>query len=48
MQAASFLAENKDPSDGEIVEAMTGNLCRCMSYNRIKKAVRRAADEMKA
>jgi isoquinoline 1-oxidoreductase alpha subunit len=47
MQAASFLAENKNPSDADIVEAMTGNLCRCMTYNRIKKAVRRAANEMK-
>ena len=48
MQASSFLAENKNPSDNEIVEAMTGNLCRCMAYNRIKKAVRRASDEMKS
>jgi len=48
MQAASFLSENKNPSNEDIVDAMTGNLCRCMSYNRIKKAVRRAADEMKA
>jgi len=47
MQAAAFLAKKKNPSDEEIVEAMTGNLCRCMSYTRIKKAVRRAADEMK-
>ncbi|MEH6525096.1 MAG: (2Fe-2S)-binding protein [Sneathiella sp.] len=48
MTAASFLEENKNPSDEDIVEAMTGNICRCMSYIRIKKAVRRAADEMKA
>lgn len=48
MTAAAFLAKNNDPSDSEIVDAMTGNLCRCMSYVRIKKAVRRAADEMKA
>ncbi|USG60319.1 (2Fe-2S)-binding protein [Sneathiella marina] len=48
MTAAAFLDENKNPSDEDIVEAMTGNICRCMSYVRIKKAVRRAADEMKA
>jgi len=48
MTAAAFLDENNNPSDEDIVEAMTGNICRCMSYVRIKKAVRRAADEMKA
>lgn len=48
MTAAAFLADNKNPSDADIVDAMTGNLCRCMAYVRIKRAVRRAADEMKA
>jgi isoquinoline 1-oxidoreductase alpha subunit len=48
MQAASFLAKTRNPTDAQIVEAMTGNLCRCMTYARIRKAVRRAADEMKA
>lgn len=46
MTAAAFLAENKKPSDQDIVDAMTGNLCRCMAYVRIKKAVARAATEM--
>ncbi len=46
MQAASFLAENPDPSNEEIVEAMTGNICRCATYFRIVGAVRRAADIM--
>ena len=43
MQAASLLENNTDPSDAEIVAHMTGNLCRCMSYTRIRKAVRSAA-----
>jgi isoquinoline 1-oxidoreductase alpha subunit len=46
MTAAAFLAENRNPSDADIVNAMTGNLCRCMAYVRIKKAVARAASEM--
>ena len=43
MQAADLLNNNPNPSDEEIVEHMTGNLCRCMSYIRIKKAIRTAA-----
>ncbi|MFQ6005502.1 MAG: (2Fe-2S)-binding protein [Woeseia sp.] len=43
MQAASLLAENPDPTDEEISTAMNGNLCRCMSYTRIRKAVRVAS-----
>lgn len=39
MQAASLLAENPDPTDEEISTAMNGNLCRCMSYTRIRKAI---------
>ena len=31
MQAASFLAQNSNPSDADIVDAMSGNLCRCMA-----------------
>jgi isoquinoline 1-oxidoreductase alpha subunit len=46
MQAASLLAQNPNPSDEEIVSAMTGNLCRCMAYTRIKRAVRMAADQL--
>ena len=48
MQAASFLASNPNPSDEEIVAAMDGNLCRCMSYVRIKQAIKSAAQSMKA
>ncbi len=43
MTASAFLAENKNPSDGEIVEAMNGNICRCGTYTRIKAAVKTAA-----
>jgi isoquinoline 1-oxidoreductase alpha subunit len=47
MQAATLLARNTDPTDAEIVAGMNGNLCRCMTYGRIKSAVKIAAKEMK-
>jgi isoquinoline 1-oxidoreductase subunit alpha len=43
MQAASLLAEKPKPSDAEIDDAMTGNLCRCACYTRIRTAVKMAA-----
>jgi isoquinoline 1-oxidoreductase alpha subunit len=43
MQAASLLAENQAPSDAEIQDAMSGNVCRCGCYERIAAAVRQAA-----
>ena len=43
MQAAQLLAENPSPSDEDIVDHMGGNLCRCMTYDRIKSAIHRAA-----
>ena len=43
MQAASFLEGNPDPTDAQINAAMNGNLCRCMSYTRIRKAIKAAA-----
>ncbi|TCP22654.1 isoquinoline 1-oxidoreductase alpha subunit [Tenacibaculum skagerrakense] len=46
MTAASFLKENPNPTTQEIREAMHGNLCRCASYNRIEKAVAKAATKM--
>lgn len=46
MTAAAFLKQNNKPSDVEIVAAMSGNICRCGTYTRIKKAVRLAADKM--
>ena len=42
MQAASLLATNANPTDAEIDTAMGGNLCRCMAYTRIKKAIKTA------
>jgi isoquinoline 1-oxidoreductase alpha subunit len=44
MQAASLLATNANPTDDEIRVAMNGNLCRCMSYARIHKAIKIAAN----
>lgn len=43
MQAASLIAKNNAPSDEEIAEEMSGNLCRCGCYQRIHAAVRLAA-----
>jgi isoquinoline 1-oxidoreductase alpha subunit len=43
MMAVSLLRRTPNPSDQEIVEAMSGNLCRCGTYLRIRRAVRRAA-----
>jgi len=45
MQAAALLASTPDPTDGEIARAMDGNLCRCGTYPRIRRAIRRAARE---
>ncbi|GII92099.1 (2Fe-2S)-binding protein [Sinosporangium siamense] len=42
--ATALLAENPDPSDDEIVEGISGNLCRCTGYQNIVKSVRRAAE----
>jgi aerobic-type carbon monoxide dehydrogenase small subunit (CoxS/CutS family) len=42
----ALLAENPDPSEAEITEALGGNLCRCGSYVKIVDAVRRAAAEL--
>jgi isoquinoline 1-oxidoreductase alpha subunit len=47
MQAASVLKEKPDLTDAEIDQMMTGNLCRCMTYTRIRAAVRQAANAMK-
>jgi isoquinoline 1-oxidoreductase alpha subunit len=47
MQAAALLAETPDPTDAQIDEAMSGNLCRCGTYPRIRAAVQDAANRMK-
>jgi isoquinoline 1-oxidoreductase alpha subunit len=44
MSAAVLLAENSAPTDTDIDEAMTGNICRCGTYSRIRQAIHRAAD----
>lgn len=46
MNAAAFLESNPEPSDDEIISAQQGNLCRCITYVRIKSAIRRAANIM--
>jgi isoquinoline 1-oxidoreductase alpha subunit len=44
MMAASLLAIKPHPTDAEILDAMSNNLCRCGTYIRIRRAVRRAAE----
>ena len=46
MQAASLLRKNPNATDEQIVAGMKGNLCRCMTYVRIKQAIEAARDEM--
>jgi isoquinoline 1-oxidoreductase subunit alpha len=43
MSAAALLSGTAKPSDTDIDQAMSGNLCRCGTYNRIRKAIHRAA-----
>jgi isoquinoline 1-oxidoreductase alpha subunit len=43
MNAAAFLATNRNPSDADIDDAMSGNLCRCGTYPRIRSAIKSAA-----
>jgi isoquinoline 1-oxidoreductase alpha subunit len=45
MQAAAFLTKNPHPTAEQIDEAMTGNICRCATYQRIRRAIERAAQE---
>jgi aerobic-type carbon monoxide dehydrogenase small subunit (CoxS/CutS family) len=45
MQAASLLATNSHPDRGQIDSAMAGNICRCATYQRIRRAIERAAQE---
>jgi len=46
MQAIALLKENKNPSDEDIDVAMSGNLCRCGTYQRIRAAIHQAAKEL--
>ena len=46
MSAAALLANNSSPTDEDIDRAMSGNICRCGTYSRIKKGIKRAAAEI--
>jgi isoquinoline 1-oxidoreductase subunit alpha len=46
MQAAALLGKNSHPTEQQIVDGMTGNMCRCATYSRIVCAVKRAAEIM--
>jgi len=48
MAAAALLSETPKPSDEDIDAAMDGNVCRCATYARIRKAIHLAADKMEA
>jgi isoquinoline 1-oxidoreductase subunit alpha len=43
MSASALLSSNKEPSDAQIDAAMSGNICRCATYPRIRAAIKRAA-----
>jgi isoquinoline 1-oxidoreductase alpha subunit len=46
MSAVALLAKNASPSDAEIDSAISGNLCRCGTYPRIRKAIHTAAEKL--
>lgn len=46
MQAATLLKDHPNPSDQDITAVMSGNVCRCMTYSRIRKAIKLAASRM--
>jgi isoquinoline 1-oxidoreductase alpha subunit len=48
MTAAGFLENTPNPTDQQITNAMNGNLCRCMAYTRIRKAIKTAASSGEA
>jgi isoquinoline 1-oxidoreductase alpha subunit len=47
MSAAALLAANNNPTDTDIDNAMSGNICRCGTYNRVRAAIKTAAAEMR-
>jgi isoquinoline 1-oxidoreductase subunit alpha len=47
MSAVALLRKNKRPSEADIDGAMSGNVCRCGTYNRIRSAIRQASRELK-
>ena len=46
MCAVALLSQKRNPSDADINDFMSGNICRCGTYQRIRKAIRRAASTM--
>jgi isoquinoline 1-oxidoreductase alpha subunit len=48
MSAVALLGKNPAPSDADIDEAMSGNLCRCGTYNQVREAIHEAAAALKA
>jgi len=46
MSASALIADNPNPTDADIDNAMTGNVCRCGTYPRIKAAIHHAADKL--
>ena len=46
MSAVALLAKNKNPSDADIDAAMSGNICRCGTYQRMRAAIHKAAAQM--
>jgi isoquinoline 1-oxidoreductase alpha subunit len=46
MSAAALLSTNRQPSDADINAAMSGNICRCATYVRIRSAIKRAAQTL--
>ncbi|AJG18217.1 (2Fe-2S)-binding protein [Cupriavidus basilensis] len=47
MSAAALLASKRNPTDSDIDAAMAGNICRCGTYDRIRRAIHRAAAELR-
>jgi isoquinoline 1-oxidoreductase alpha subunit len=47
MSASALLAKNRTPTDADIDEAMSGNVCRCGTYNQIRAAIKDAAANVK-
>jgi isoquinoline 1-oxidoreductase alpha subunit len=47
MAATALLRENPSPTDADIDAAMSGNLCRCATYARIRKAIQKAANDLR-
>ena len=48
MSAAGLLSKNSSPTDSDIETSMSGNICRCGTYQRIKRAIHRAASTIRA